>query len=116
MCLGVWIVSTAIYLVYAGVAKFQSLPVRHSATRPAFLSGALWSIGNACNLLGVTQISYTLCYSTGIIGCLVLAGMYSLVIFREIKQARQILIFCLGLVCQSIGVVLIAAASGAGAA
>mmetsp|Transcript_123143 Transcript_123143/g.383383 ORF Transcript_123143/g.383383 Transcript_123143/m.383383 type:complete len:407 (-) Transcript_123143:23-1243(-) len=115
MCLGVWVMSTFIYLAYAGCARFQRLPVRHAAIRPAFLSGALWSIGNACNLLGVTQISYTLCYSTGIIGCLLLAGIYSLLIFREIKQARQILIFCLGLACQSVGVVLIAVASGGSA-
>jgi len=114
MCLGVWVMSTVLYLLYAMFASLQRIPVRHSAIRPAFFSGALWSIGNACNLLGVTQISYTLCYSTGIIGCLILAGIYSLAIFREIEQPLQIGIFCAGLACQSVGVAMIAIGSGGG--
>jgi len=114
MTLGVWIMGTCIYVLYSSYAKLQHLPVRHAAIRPSFAAGALWSIGNAATLLGVREISYTLCYSTGIIGCLLLAGIYSLVIFQEITQARQIAIFSVGLASQAVGVVLIAYGSGSG--
>jgi len=114
MCLGSWIMSTVIYLVYASYARIQRLPVRHTIIEPSFIAGALWSIGNACILLAVTQIPFTLAYSTGIIGCLILAGIYSLVIFREITQPKQVAMFWSGIACQSVGVVLIACGGGGG--
>jgi len=108
MSLGIWIMATVIYIFYAFYAKLQRLPVRHAPIWPSFIAGALWSIGNAATLLGVTQISYTIAYSTAVIGSLWLAGVYSIVIFREITQLRQIVIFSVGLASQAVGVVMIA--------
>ena len=54
-CLGAWFASTAIYLLYSGIAGLRQKPVQHAVIRPAFASGCLWAVGFLFMIKGIHE-------------------------------------------------------------
>jgi len=107
MSLGFWFCGTVIYVVYTTGARIRGIKVPHAPIRPSFVCGALWAVGNALNIFNPTQIAYTVSYAVAIVGCLIIAGLISLFFYKEIVGTKKIVMFCVALVMQGIGVISI---------
>eukprot|EP00928_Gymnodinium_smaydae_P027105 TRINITY_DN21073_c0_g1_i1.p1 TRINITY_DN21073_c0_g1~~TRINITY_DN21073_c0_g1_i1.p1 ORF type:complete len:477 (+),score=62.63 TRINITY_DN21073_c0_g1_i1:203-1432(+) len=102
--LGIWVGSSAIYWLYASLAK----RVPHSAIRPAYISGCIWLIGFAFMVCGIHEIGYSVGYTLDAVGPIVISSLISLFYYREIAGRRQLVLYSCGFCLQMVGVVLIA--------
>mmetsp|Transcript_50375 Transcript_50375/g.155751 ORF Transcript_50375/g.155751 Transcript_50375/m.155751 type:complete len:427 (+) Transcript_50375:64-1344(+) len=108
-CLGIWIISSLIYLGYASLAKLRGWSVPHSAIRPAYLGGAIWAAGFAFMIGGIRDLGYSVGYTLDAVGPIVVASMLSVFVFREITERRQLVRYWFAFTLQLAGVILIAA-------
>lgn len=108
-CMGIWAASSAIYLVYAIVAKVGGWRVPHSAIRPAYTSGAIWAFGFLLMIAGIRDLGYSVGYTLDAAGPIMVSSLLSLLVFREITGRTQIMLYFAGFFLQLAGVCLIAA-------
>ncbi|CAK9030903.1 Transmembrane protein 144 homolog A (Transmembrane protein 144 homolog 1), partial [Durusdinium trenchii] len=64
-CLGIYICSSAIYLLYAAVAKLSGWRVPHAPIRPAYLSGCIWAVGFTFMITGISSLGFSIGYTLG---------------------------------------------------
>eukprot|EP00929_Paragymnodinium_shiwhaense_P107825 TRINITY_DN74184_c0_g1_i1.p1 TRINITY_DN74184_c0_g1~~TRINITY_DN74184_c0_g1_i1.p1 ORF type:complete len:425 (+),score=34.56 TRINITY_DN74184_c0_g1_i1:78-1352(+) len=107
-CLGIWMTSTIIYLVYSSAARLSGWRVPHSVIRPAFASGCIWSIGFYCMLFGIRDLGYSIGYTLDAVGPVAVSSIVSIVFYKEISGGKQLALFFLSFTLQLIGVTLIA--------
>jgi glucose uptake protein GlcU len=107
MNVGFWFCATVIYVAYTCYARIRRRKVPHAPIRPSLIAGALWAVGNALNTFNPTQIAYTVSYAVAIVGCLIIAGLISLLFYKEISGKKKIALFCTALLMQGVGVVMI---------
>ncbi|CAK0877736.1 unnamed protein product, partial [Prorocentrum cordatum] len=108
-CFGIWVASTAIYNVYASLARLAGVPVPHAVIRPAYFSGCIWALGFACMIGGIHELGYSIGYTLDAVGPIVVSSLISVFVFREITGEKQLKLFACAFLCQLVGVVLIAA-------
>eukprot|EP00930_Biecheleria_cincta_P031230 TRINITY_DN21685_c0_g1_i2.p1 TRINITY_DN21685_c0_g1~~TRINITY_DN21685_c0_g1_i2.p1 ORF type:complete len:386 (+),score=69.93 TRINITY_DN21685_c0_g1_i2:28-1185(+) len=106
-CVGVWFASTAIYLLYSGVARLRRKPVLHSVIRPAFISGCIWSVGFLFMIKGIHQLGFAVGYTLDAVGPILVASILSICWFKEISGRKQLLIYWSAEAVQLLGVILI---------
>lgn len=106
-CLGIWVTSTAMYLLYAPFAKLRGCPVPHATIRPAFLSGCIWTVGFAFMIASIDRLGYSIGYTLDAVGPIVVSSLLSLFYFREIRGVKQVSLYAVSFVLQLFGVVLI---------
>jgi len=106
-CLGVWFASTAIYVVYSGIARLRKKTVQHSVIRPAFVSGCIWSAGFLFMIKGINELGFAVGYTLDAVGPILVASVISICWFKEISGRRQLLIYWTAEALQLLGVVLI---------
>jgi len=110
--LGIWMVSTTIYLLYASTRKvlsYASPP--HTCIRPAFLSGLLWASGFVCMCLSIDGLGFTAGFTYSSVVPVIVSSLLSVFWFREIQGTVQLSMFGGCFVIQSLGVCLIALGS-----
>eukprot|EP00471_Norrisiella_sphaerica_P007993 CAMPEP_0184499430 /NCGR_PEP_ID=MMETSP0113_2-20130426/41502_1 /TAXON_ID=91329 /ORGANISM="Norrisiella sphaerica, Strain BC52" /LENGTH=479 /DNA_ID=CAMNT_0026887345 /DNA_START=302 /DNA_END=1742 /DNA_ORIENTATION=- len=105
---GAYLASTMIYLVYSTYAKLKSTKVPHSGIRPAFISGIIWSVGFALNLVALRILGYSTGYTLGAIGPVMLTSGLSYAWFGEVSDPSSVRAFCIALILQVIGVGFVA--------
>ncbi|OLQ00843.1 Transmembrane protein 144-like B [Symbiodinium microadriaticum] len=110
-CVGVWFASTAIYVIYSGIARLRRKPVLHSVIRPAFISGCIWSVGFLFMIKGIHQLGFAVGYTLVAVGPIIVASLVSICWFKEITGRRQLLIYWSAEALQLLGVILITAFS-----
>lgn len=110
--LGIWMVSTTLYLSYASTRKvlsYASPP--HTCIRPAFLSGLLWASGFVCMCLSIDGLGFTAGFTYSSVVPVIVSSLLSVFWFREIQGRAQLAMFGGCFVIQSLGVCLIALGS-----
>eukprot|EP00929_Paragymnodinium_shiwhaense_P033786 TRINITY_DN18494_c0_g1_i2.p1 TRINITY_DN18494_c0_g1~~TRINITY_DN18494_c0_g1_i2.p1 ORF type:complete len:425 (+),score=56.74 TRINITY_DN18494_c0_g1_i2:238-1512(+) len=107
-CLGIWLASSAIYLIYSCLAWFAGWKVPHSAIRPPYISGCIWCVGLTCMLSGIKGLGYSVGYTLDAVGPVIVSSMLSVAVYKEIQPGPQLIYFSISLLCQVVGVVLIA--------
>jgi len=110
--LGIWMVSTTLYLSYASTRKvlsYASPP--HTCIRPAFLSGLLWAAGFVCMCLSIDGLGFTAGFTYSSVVPVIVSSALSVFWFREIQGKVQLSLFGFCFVIQSFGVCLIALGS-----
>lgn len=107
-CIGIWLVSTLIYLLYSTVARIAGWKVPHSSIRPAFFSGGIWALGFALMISGIRDLGYSVGYTLDAVGPILVSSLFSIFVFKEITDRRQLIIYGAAELLQLIGVVLIA--------
>lgn len=107
-CLGIWLTSTLIYVVYSSIARLVKWPVPHSVIRPALVSGSIWAVGFGCMLGGIKGLGYSIGYTLDAVGPVVVSSTISIVVYKEIRGCRKLSLFAVSLSCQLLGVWLIA--------
>lgn len=110
--LGIWMVSTTLYLCYASTRKvlsYASPP--HTCIRPAFLSGLLWAAGFVCMCISIDGLGFTAGFTYSSVVPVIVSSLLSVFWFREIQGTLQLSMFGACFVIQSLGVCLIALGS-----
>jgi len=110
--LGIWMVSTTLYISYASTRKvlsYASPP--HTCIRPAFLSGLLWASGFVCMCLSIDGLGFTAGFTYSSVVPVIVSSLLSVFWFREIQGSVQLAMFGGCFVIQSLGVCLIALGS-----
>mmetsp|Transcript_17584 Transcript_17584/g.43283 ORF Transcript_17584/g.43283 Transcript_17584/m.43283 type:complete len:477 (+) Transcript_17584:102-1532(+) len=110
-CLGVYIMSSALYMLYGLAARLRNSKVRHSPIRPAYLSGVMWSIGLAGMFVAIEELGMAEAYVICAIGPVMVSALISGLIFHEIQGKENVRDFCIALALQSLGVVMLALGS-----
>eukprot|EP00931_Biecheleriopsis_adriatica_P027709 TRINITY_DN16617_c0_g1_i3.p1 TRINITY_DN16617_c0_g1~~TRINITY_DN16617_c0_g1_i3.p1 ORF type:complete len:469 (+),score=68.18 TRINITY_DN16617_c0_g1_i3:55-1461(+) len=108
-CLGIYVCSSAIYLLYAAIAKLSGWRVPHSAIRPAYVSGCLWAAGFAFMVSGISVLGFSVGYTLDAVGPIVVASFLSVFMFKEITDRKQLMLYGLAFGLQLVGVVIMSA-------
>eukprot|EP00439_Symbiodinium_sp_Y106_P021297 s127_g2.t1 len=109
-CLGIYVCSSAIYLLYAGVSKVAGWRVPHSAIRPAYASGCIWAVGFAFMITGIADLGFSVGYTLDAVGPIAIASLLSIFVFQEITDKWQLMLYGVAFALQLLGVVLMSAA------
>eukprot|EP00808_Paulinella_micropora_P013768 g10421.t1 len=88
--IGIYIVSTAAFVVYSTFKKLAKRPMPRSVMRPAYLSGVLWGIALGGQLYAAGSLGYATAYPMTAIGPAVVSMLWSLLYFREIQGQRNL--------------------------
>jgi len=110
--LGTWMVSTTLYLVFAtGRQMFKYASPPHTCIRPAFLAGFFWSLGFVFMCKAIDGLGFTAGFTFVSVLPVAVSSIISLCWFREITGTKNICLFLLCFLIQSIGIVCIALGS-----
>jgi glucose uptake protein GlcU len=87
--IGIYLFSTVVFLIYCIVHRPpQIFP---QSILPSYISGAMWGIAQ-CGLMMATQIlGYTIGFPIGSAGPLIVSSLWSVLYFREIRGAKNLL-------------------------
>jgi glucose uptake protein GlcU len=110
--LGIWMVSTTLYLGYASTRKvlsYASPP--HTCIRPAFLSGLIWAAGFVCMCFSIDGLGFTAGFTYSSVVPVIVSSLLSVFWFHEIQGTLQLSMFGACFLIQSLGVCLIALGS-----
>lgn len=110
-CLGIYICSSAIYLLYAAVAKLSGWRVPHAPIRPAYLSGCIWAVGFTFMITGISSLGFSIGYTLDAVGPIVIASLLSVFVFKEISERNQLILYSVAFGLQLIGVLCMSSAS-----
>ena len=111
-CLGIYICSSAIYLIYSAAAKLAGWRVPHSPIRPAYLSGCVWAVGFTFMITGISSLGFSIGYTLDAVGPIVIASLLSIFVFKEITDRKQLILYGVAFTLQVVGVVCMASHSG----
>jgi len=106
-CLGVWVTSSVIYLLYSGVAKIQKWKVQHSVIRPSYFAGCIWAVGFYMMNIGINSLGYAIGYTLDAVGPILVASILSIFVYKEIRGRRQLILYSVAETLQLVGVLLI---------
>lgn len=103
--MGIYLFSTLVYIIYNLVKRPpQIFP---QTILPSFISGFLWGVAQ-CGLMVATQIlGFTVGFPIGSTGPLVVASLLSVIVFREIRGTRNLLLLLLSFVFLIVGMGLL---------
>lgn len=105
-CLGIYICSSLIYLLYAAVALASGWSIPHSAIRPPYFSGCIWAVGFSFMIVGISVLGFSIGYTLDAVGPIVVASMLSIFVFKEIRKPRQLMLYWGSFTLQFAGVLL----------
>eukprot|EP00928_Gymnodinium_smaydae_P045812 TRINITY_DN30494_c0_g1_i1.p1 TRINITY_DN30494_c0_g1~~TRINITY_DN30494_c0_g1_i1.p1 ORF type:complete len:521 (-),score=124.41 TRINITY_DN30494_c0_g1_i1:408-1970(-) len=105
-CLGIYICSSCLYIVYASAAKMSGWPVPHSVIRPAYVSGCIWAAGFAFMIYGIRDLGFSVGYVLDAVGPIIVASLLSIVVFREITDPKRLALYAGAFTLQLGGVIL----------
>lgn len=74
---------------------------------PGLLAGVVWNIANALSIVAIKQIGYAVAYPVMQCG-LFIAGLWGIIVFKEIRGRRNLLIYAGSGVILAAGIVLLA--------
>jgi len=105
---GIYLYNTTaftLYTLYTG----NSPKVYADATFPSLISGAMWAIAQ-CGLMSATQIlGYAVGFPIASAGPLLVSSLWSVLLFREIRGAKNLLLLSLSFALLLSGIMLLAA-------
>lgn len=110
-CLGIYICSSAIYLIYSAAAKLAGWRVPHSPIRPAYLSGCVWAVGFTFMITGISSLGFSIGYTLDAVGPIVIASLLSIFVFKEITERHQLILYGIAFTLQVVGVICMSSAS-----
>lgn len=110
-CLGIYICSSAIYLIYSAAAKLAGWRVPHSPIRPAYLSGCVWAVGFTFMISGISSLGFSIGYTLDAVGPIVIASLLSIFVFKEITDRHQLILYGIAFTLQVVGVICMSSAS-----
>lgn len=106
-CLGVYITSTAAFLLYSLFHRFilrRSMP--RSVMRPAYVCGVLWALGLGGQLYSFGKLGFDQAFPLSSIGPAMVSMIWSAAYFREMEGARNLRILAIGTAMVVTGTVL----------
>jgi len=104
---GIWITSTAYFLIYCIVKKNN--PVLYpKVVIPAIISGVLWSLADISWFVANQNLLMVVAFPIIATGPGVVASLWGIFAFREVKGKRNLLILCLAFSFTIVGVIFIA--------
>eukprot|EP01132_Coremiostelium_polycephalum_P003863 gene3863-4814_t len=111
---GIFLFNTLVFIVYAiiSLAVTKSPPqVFNQTIFPSFVSGFLWGIAN-CGLMVATQIlGYTVGFPIGSSGPMIVSSLWSVLLFKEIRGVKNLLILLGSFMFLGTGIALLAVSS-----
>jgi len=104
---GIWITSTAYFLIYCVIKKNN--PVLYpKVVLPAMISGVLWSMADISWFVANQNLLMVVAFPIIATGPGVVASLWGIFAFREVKGKRNLLILCLAFGFTIVGVIFIA--------
>ncbi|KAL1503612.1 hypothetical protein AB1Y20_012089 [Prymnesium parvum] len=110
-CLGIYGTSTVFYFGFALLPFVQGNSVPHSSIRPAYVSGAMWALGEAAQFVAIHELGYVEGFVFLAIGPVMVSAIISAVFFGEIRGYWNLVGFSMALLLQLVGVLMLAAGS-----
>lgn len=110
-CIGAYTASTLFYVTAQLVALLRGTRVKHSAVKPAYVSGLMWGLGLAAQLVAIEELGMVKAYVICAIGPVMVSALISALVFREIRGRRNNIEFVIALGLQTTGVLLLAVGS-----
>lgn len=110
---GVYTASTVMYLLYGAAAAMRhpALTMKHSPVRPAYLSGFMWAVGSAGQMVAIEELGMAEAYVICAIGPVMVSALVSALVFGEIQGRANVIAFCAALGMQFTGVAMLALGS-----
>eukprot|EP00913_Durusdinium_trenchii_P030798 g28844.t1 len=103
-CLGIWVCSSGILIVYSSLAVVK---LKKSVIGPAYGSGCIWGIGFACMMKGIANLGYSVGYTLDAVGPILVSSLLSVFVFKEITNRKPLMIYFGAFTLQLVGVLLI---------
>lgn len=107
-CIGIWVCSSGIFILYSSVAVIRGVRLKKSVIGPAYASGCIWGVGFACMMKGISFLGYSVGYTLDAVGPILVSSLLSVFVFREITAKKPLLIYFGAFSLQLVGVLLIA--------
>ncbi|RHY32041.1 hypothetical protein DYB32_002930 [Aphanomyces invadans] len=95
-CMGIYVTSTVCFLIYASFFRYHKRSMPRSAMRPAYVSGLLWAMGLAGQLLSAGNLGFDMVYPLTSIGPAMVSMLWSAIYFKEIEGKRNMTIMAIG--------------------
>lgn len=106
-CLGIWVCSSGILIVYSSLAVVRGVKLKKSVIGPAYGSGCIWGIGFACMMKGIANLGYSVGYTLDAVGPILVSSLLSVFVFKEITNRKPLMIYFGAFTLQLVGVLLI---------
>jgi len=106
-CIGIWVCSSGILILYSSVAVIRGVKLKKSVIGPAYASGCIWGVGFACMMKGISFLGYSVGYTLDAVGPILVSSLLSVFVFREITTKKPLLIYFGAFSLQLVGVLLI---------
>jgi len=94
---GIYVSSTLFFLIYCIVKKNKPI-VAPEVAYPAFLSGIMWALADICWFIANSSLALVVSFPIIAVMPGVVASMWGILVFHEIRGKRNICIFGLGFV------------------
>lgn len=107
-CIGIWVCSSGILILYSSVVVIRGVRLKKSVIGPAYASGCIWGVGFACMMKGISFLGYSVGYTLDAVGPILVSSLLSVFVFREITAKKPLLIYFGAFSLQLVGVLLIA--------
>ena len=99
--------STLLFVIYA-IANKNVPAINPRLVLPGFVSGALWAVSQISWFIANSYLSFPVSFPIITSGPAVIASLWGVIVFREIRGKWQILKLIIAMFVTIIGVVLIA--------
>jgi uncharacterized membrane protein len=104
---GILITSIILFMIYCVVKKNKPI-INEKLVLPGILGGLMWGIANVSFFQAANQLSQAITYPIGASGPTVVSNLVAILIFKEIRGLRNLLILGTGFVFTLSGIILVA--------
>lgn len=102
--LGIYLVSTLVFLSYSTFHRYRKSKMKRSALRPAYVSGILWGFALVSLDIAIGLIGFEKAYPISAVGPVGVAQLWSVFFFREIEGKRNLSLMGLALSMLAVGI------------
>ena len=103
---GIILMSTLLFVCYL-IIRRNNPWVNHRSILPSFISGTLWAIAQTSFFIANSKLSITVSFPLSSIGPGIVAALWGIFVFAEIRGARNYLFLFLAFLLSAISITLI---------
>ena len=88
--------SQIIFFVFYCIYKKNKPVLNAQVMLPGFISGVIWACANSLFLIANSSLSQAVTFPIGASGPPIVASLYGILLYKEVKGKRNIIILCIG--------------------
>eukprot|EP01133_Synstelium_polycarpum_P011473 gene11473-13375_t len=102
---GIFLFNTVVFMLYALIKRPPQLFPQ--TVFPSFISGLLWGIANVGLMVATQKLGYTVGFPMGSSGPMIVSSLWSVLLFKEIRGVRNIIILLVSFAFLGAGIVML---------